>query len=158
MVVGCAGEQAEPVESAEPPTDTAAPIPPPPTLPPTPPASDQTVEPTVEPVHQPAAVGVGKRGRGYGAGPITTPIAAYFSTRQRMAFDIQIPSAMNIYRAQNGHFPKSHEEFMEKIIKENSIRLPELSNGKRYVYDPDKAAKISTYDPKDPPLMIEQMQ
>ncbi len=153
MVVGCAGEQAEPVESVEPPTDTAAPIPPPPP-PSTLPASDQMVEP----VHQPATVGVGKKGRGYGTGPIATPIAAYFSTRQRMVFDIQIPSAMNIYRAQNGHFPKSHEEFMGKIIKENSIRLPELRSGKRYVYDPDKAAKMSTYDPKDPPLMIEQMQ
>ena len=148
MVVGCAGEQAGPVESSESSTDTTAPIPP------TPPTPDQTVEP----VRQPATVGVGKKGRGYGAGPIATPIAAYFSTKQRMVFDIQIPSAMNTYRALNGHFPKSHEEFMKKIVKKNSIRLPELRSGKQYVYDPDKAAKMSTYDPQNPPLMIEQMQ
>ena len=30
----------------------------------------------------------------------------------------------------------SHEEFMEKIVQANNIRLPELPEGHRYLYDP----------------------
>jgi len=78
---------------------------------------------------------VGKKGRGYGAGMITTPIAAYFSIRERLAFD-QVTHAMDLYKATNEHAPKSHEEFMEKIIKENGVKLPQLPAGERYLYDP----------------------
>ncbi len=38
----------------------------------------------------------------------------------------------------NGRKPNSHEEFMEKIIKEGKINLPELPAGQRYVYDPEQ--------------------
>jgi hypothetical protein len=82
-----------------------------------------------------AEPGVGKKGRGYGAGMVTTPIAAYFSVRERLAFD-QVAHAMDLYKATNEHGPKSHEEFMEKIIKENGIKLPQLPAGERYLYDP----------------------
>ena len=33
--------------------------------------------------------------------------------------------------------PRSHEEFMERIIKENAIELPILPDGHRYRYDPE---------------------
>jgi hypothetical protein len=82
-----------------------------------------------------AEAGVGKKGRGYGGGMITTPIAAYFSIRERLAFD-QVAHAMDLYKATNEHGPKSHEEFMEKIIRENGIKLPQLPAGERYLYDP----------------------
>jgi hypothetical protein len=82
-----------------------------------------------------AEAGVGRKGRGYGAGMITTPIAAYFSIRERLAFD-QVTHAMDLYKATNEHAPKSHEEFMEKIIKENGVKLPQLPAGERYLYDP----------------------
>ena len=45
---------------------------------------------------------------------------------------------------------------MEKIINAGAIQLPKLDPGDRYIYDPEKAAKMSTYDPKDPPLMVER--
>jgi len=148
LIAGCGdGRQA-----AEPPEQGEAAVPPPPPPPPAPSAED----PAPETVRKPATVGVGKKGRGYGGGPISTPIAAYFSTRQRIVFDIEIPPAMNAYRALNGYFPKSHEVFMKEIIKANSIRLPELPSGERYVYDAEKAKTMSTYDPKDPPLMVER--
>ncbi len=105
---------------------------------------------------KPATVGVGKRGHGYGGGPFSTPIATLFRTKELIAFNLQVQPAMNMYRALNGHFPKSHDEFMEKIIKENHIQLPDLSAGERYVYDPEKAAQKSTYDPQDPPLFAEK--
>jgi len=45
---------------------------------------------------------------------------------------------MRLYKAMNGHAPKTHEEFMEKIIKENRIQLPELPPGHRYRYYPEQ--------------------
>ena len=45
--------------------------------------------------------------------------------------------AMNLYNAEKGHYPKTHEEFMEKIIKFNNIVLPELEPGVEYLYDPE---------------------
>lgn len=103
-----------------------------------------------------ARPGVTGKGQGYGPGPIATPVRAYFSTRERVVFDIQITEAMKVYKALNGHFPKTHEEFMEKIIRENAIQLPELRPGDRYVYDAEKAAEMRAYDPTDPPLMVER--
>lgn len=85
-----------------------------------------------------AAAGAGKKGRGYGGGPISEPARQYFRIRERAVFDIQIPHALRMYQAVNGKGPADHDEFMEKIVRENSISLPELPAGKKYVFDPDK--------------------
>ena len=84
-----------------------------------------------------AGVGSGEKGRGYGGDPVTTPVAAYFAVKERLTFDIQIPHAMELYKATEGHAPKTHEEFMRSIIEANQIRLPTLPAGHRYVYDPE---------------------
>ncbi|NLX98822.1 MAG: hypothetical protein GXY83_21910 [Rhodopirellula sp.] len=89
-----------------------------------------------EMVREEADVGVGKKGRDYGPGLVTTPIATYFAAREKITFQIQIPDAMRLYKASNGHAPKTEEEFMEQIIKPNRINLPELPEGHRYLYDP----------------------
>lgn len=91
-----------------------------------------------EMVRERAQVGVGEKGRDIGQGIISTPIKTYFSVKQQIAFNIAIPQAMNLYKATNGHAPKSHDEFMSKIIEFNRIRLPELPQGHKYVYDPEK--------------------
>jgi hypothetical protein len=87
-----------------------------------------------------AQAGVGKQGRDYGGGaimaPVTVPVATYFRTRDRITFDIQIADGMRMYKATNGFAPKTHEEFMEKIIKANQIKLPDLPPGDRYIYIP----------------------
>lgn len=87
-------------------------------------------------VRQKAEVGVGAKGHGYGEGLVSTPAGAYFRTKERIAFDIQIKHAMNLFKAMENRAPKSHEEFMEKIVRANHIALPELPEGHRYVYDP----------------------
>jgi hypothetical protein len=99
------------------------------------PAVQEAEEPEME--SQVATVGVGRKGRGYGGGVISEPVRAYFRTGERTVFDIQIPQAMKMYKAMdpNGKGPASHEEFMEKVIKENSIVLPDLPPGERYYYD-----------------------
>lgn len=84
-----------------------------------------------------AKAGVGAKGRDYQPGFVTTPIEQYFRTGERIAFEIQIPSAMKLYKA--GHDnkgPKTHEEFMDVIIKENGVDLPDLPSGDEFVYDP----------------------
>lgn len=118
------------------------------------------VQPTAEAapgmVREKAVVGVSPKGQGYGGGLITEPISVYFKAPQMVVFRIQIPHAMNLYRGVHGHFPKTHQEFMEKIIQENGIQLPPLPPGARYVYDPQKAAQMQQYDPADPPLLVER--
>ncbi len=90
-----------------------------------------------EVVEVPARPGVQRQGRDYGEGIIATPIKAYWGTRARIAFDIQIADAMRLYRAMNGHAPRSHEEFMQEIIAANNIALPDLPAGHQYRYDPN---------------------
>jgi len=62
----------------------------------------------------------------------------YFRAQERIVFEIEVPQALNLYKAVNGKGPQTHEEFMEKIIKANNIKLPELLPRERYVYDPEK--------------------
>lgn len=85
-----------------------------------------------------AQAGVGIKGRsldGY-QGPTVTPARAYFSARERIAFDAAVPKALQLYEATNGEAPKSHEQFMTQVIEANSVQLPDLPQGQRYVYDP----------------------
>ena len=107
-------------------------------------APKQEPEPEVpqeerEMVAEVATVGAGKKGSAYGGGTITEPVRAYFKTRENIAFSINIPNAMKTFKAldPDGKGPKTHEEFMEKIIKENGIELPVLPDGHRYRYDPE---------------------
>jgi hypothetical protein len=158
-----AGGQLAPVdEQGNPIGGRSAPPPPPPPSgeqsqtgskvppPPPPPPEDNTVRQGVQP-------GVSGKGEGLGPGPISTPISVYFRVPERLVFQVLIPQAMNLYKAEHERFPKTHEEFMQKIIAENGIALPKLrSPEERYVYDPQKAARQSQYDTADPPLMIER--
>jgi hypothetical protein len=117
-----AGKSANDTAEAGDPEEVAAPKPPPPT-----------------PPMKKAEVGVGKKGHYGGPGIIKTPISIYFSTRERIAFNVQIPKAMQIYKAMNNNKgPATHEEFMEKIIKANQVKLPDLLPGDSYIYDPEK--------------------
>jgi len=84
-----------------------------------------------------ATAGVGEKGRGYGGGIVTEPIHQYFSIQERLAFEDQIPHAMDLYKAEhNNRGPATHDLFMKLIIDANNIKLPELPPGDKYVYDP----------------------
>jgi hypothetical protein len=87
-------------------------------------------------VQKKAAVGVGAKGRGYGQGVIATPAASLFAAKEKLVFEAQIPQAMQLFKATEDRAPKDNDEFMEKIIKANNIKLPELPEGDRYMYDP----------------------
>ena len=103
-------------------------------------AEKQPVAPPTERVK--AEVGVAKKGRRL-EDPrrikmIVAPAVALFRTQERIVFEIQIPKAMQLYEALYGRKPKTHEEFLQQIVKANRIALPELPAGHRYIYDPQK--------------------
>ncbi|MHC4181209.1 MAG: hypothetical protein ACYSWU_27235, partial [Planctomycetota bacterium] len=83
------------------------------------PKGDGSVPPPPPPadtVKQQAHPGVTGKGQNYGGGLITTPIAVYFGTRERIVFNIEVPHALRLYQGLEGHAPKTHEEFMKGVI------------------------------------------
>lgn len=88
----------------------------------------------------PAKPGVGIKGRSLDEheGLIVTPAKTLFKAKERIAFEIAIPHALNLYIATNGDAPKTHAEFMQKIVIENNIQLPKLPDGHLYEYDPER--------------------
>lgn len=101
-----------------------------------------------------AEVGVGQKGaslRGDDVNQmIAGPAVAYFNTREKMVFEIQIPHALNLFNAEHGYYPKSHEEFMERIVEFNQIQLPQLPEGARYVYDVESHTLMVERPKSDP--------
>jgi hypothetical protein len=84
-----------------------------------------------------AEVGVGRKSQQIeGGGYLPTVIRARFRAEERINLT-NAQYALKLYKAQHGRAPKTHEEYMEKIIKANRINLPELPAGQRYVYDPE---------------------
>jgi len=109
-----------------------------------PPATNTTQESeTPDAIAQKATVGVGKQGKsledntGVG-GMVSGPVSAFFKTKQKVIFEIAIPQAMNLFQALEGRMPKSHQEFMDKIITANKIQLPELPAGQVYRFNVEK--------------------
>jgi hypothetical protein len=66
--------------------------------------------------------------------PITGPLEAYGPILEQN-MKSQIDYALRLYEAENGRYPKDYNEFMEKIIKANNIRLPVLPGKMQYQYD-----------------------
>jgi hypothetical protein len=96
-----------------------------------------------------AQVGVGKKGEGYGEMvPYLKPAATYWKIKEKIVFEIAIPKTMQLYEALHGRKPKSHEEFMEEIVKKNKIKLPELKDGLEYQYDPELGELMVTGNEK----------
>jgi hypothetical protein len=85
-----------------------------------------------------AQVGVGAQGRSLDneSGIIVTPAKTYFTVREKAVFQIQIPQALQLFQGLEGRKPKSHDEFMSRIVEANNIQLPRLPDGQRYEYDP----------------------
>lgn len=87
-----------------------------------------------------AGVGVGAQGRSLDneSGVLVTPAKVFFSMRERVIFDASIPQALNLFEATEGRKPKSHDEFMTRIIQANNIQLPRLPPDRQYVFDPQQ--------------------
>jgi hypothetical protein len=84
-----------------------------------------------------AEVGVGRKSQQIeGGGYLPTVIRARFRAEERINLT-NAQYALKLFKAQHGRAPKTHDEYMEQIIKANRINLPELPAGQRYVYDPE---------------------
>jgi len=128
---------AEPVPASK--TDEPAPEQPAPqeATTPAPQAAPQQPPPQDNTVREKADVGAGRKGH-YSPGFITTPLSTFWRTKELVAFRVQVPQAVKLYKATHGHFPKTQEEFDREILKPNGVKLPELPPNHRYVYDPEK--------------------
>lgn len=71
-----------------------------------------------------------------------TPVSAYFTVKDQVVFQFQIPKALEYYELANGRKPRTYEEFHREVIEKNRIQLPELPPTHRYFYDPDTAALL----------------
>jgi len=110
-------------------------------------ADEASAEPEQNVIRTQASPEVTKKGQFKREGIVSTPIRAYFTTQDRIVFDVQLKQAMDLFHATNGRFPNSEEEFMQQIIEFNKIILPELRPGYRYVYDP-KAGELMVEHPQ----------
>jgi hypothetical protein len=66
--------------------------------------------------------------------PISAPVQVYGPLTERLALS-QTEHAIRLFQATEDRYPKDYEEFMEKIVKANNIRLPTLHPGAKYQYD-----------------------
>lgn len=121
-----------PLPSASPqPTETSAPA----TLPVTPPEPPSTPTEVVK-----AEKGVAAQGRSLDQheGFVVTPIKTFFAVREIADFNIRVPAALNLYKAENDNkVPQTYAEFEEKILKPNQIKLPRLPPNATYEWDPE---------------------
>lgn len=84
-----------------------------------------------------AEVGAGALGHDYGPGMVTTPVSVYFIAKEKLAYEVAVPQALSLYKAEHGQGPQNMEEF-DALMKFNKIKLPLLPQGHEYVYDPEK--------------------
>ncbi len=68
------------------------------------------------------------------ATPLVGSLAAYGPIVERIS-KLYIEQAVNLFYAEHGRYPRSYDEFMEKIIRANNIELPVLPGNAKYQYD-----------------------
>ena len=68
------------------------------------------------------------------SGPLSAYSGAYGYAVSATA-KMKITQAVEMFRATEGRYPKSHDEFMAKVIKANQIQLPVLPGEREYQYD-----------------------
>lgn len=83
-----------------------------------------------------AEKGVAKQGRSLDGerGIIVTPVKALFGAKEDIAFEMSFRHQYDIYRV-TGEVPKDFDDLTEKVLKPFLIKLPELPEGHKYVWD-----------------------
>jgi hypothetical protein len=78
----------------------------------------------------------GTRGEGFGGGISTQPIRVHFPSQHESTLN-QMLDNLTRYRAAHGNAnPPTREEFVQECLAASMIKLPELSAGEYYAYDP----------------------
>jgi hypothetical protein len=105
--------------------------------------ADAQTQPANDILAQKAVAGVGKQGQKLNQHSdaqkiISGPAAALINFKQKAVLEIQIPQALQFFKASEGRMPKSHDEFMTKIVEANRLQLPELPEGAVYRFNTEK--------------------
>lgn len=66
--------------------------------------------------------------------PVLGPMQAYGPMLEQIS-KTYIDHALATFNALEGRYPRDHQEFMTRVIKENNIQLPVLPGKLRYEYD-----------------------
>jgi hypothetical protein len=77
--------------------------------------------------------------------PVTGPLSAYGPMMEKIS-NLAVDQALGFFYAEQGRYPASYDEFMEKIIKANNIQLPVLPYKGRYEYDVENHQLKAVYD------------
>jgi len=80
--------------------------------------------------------------------PLTAVSGTYTAALGRLEIS-QIEHAVNLFHASEDRYPKDMDEFMQRIIKENNIKLPVLAGGKKYQYDVENHTLVIVDPPAD---------
>jgi len=78
--------------------------------------------------------------------PILYGLQAYGPIMERIS-KLNIDYSVRLYEAQEGHYPRSHDEFMKEVIKRYGLKLPVLPAGWKYAYDVENH-KLEVVRPK----------
>ena len=88
---------------------------------------------------------VGSGGFGAPGGP-QTALGSSYTAGVSVASGVEIKSGIDAYYAENFDYPKSHQDFMDNVVKKYNIRLAELPRGQKYAYNVEKhVLEILTY-------------
>jgi hypothetical protein len=71
--------------------------------------------------------------------------------------DLAWIEAVKSYWAEQGHYPKSHEEFMQ-CLKKYDTELPALEQGQEYLYDPNEGQFGTLYVVEQQPATAAPLQ
>ena len=77
-----------------------------------------------------------KTGKVKVAGGMLTIPGGMAAKAEQKAFEMALPQLLQLFQAEHGRKPKSHEEFMAKVIDAHKRKLPKAPEGQKFVYDP----------------------
>ena len=79
--------------------------------------------------------------------PVTAPLSAYGPAVEKVSI-LAVDHAIQIFNATEGRYPSNHDEFMDKVIRSNGIKLPVLPSGGQYKYDESRHELVVVYPEK----------
>ena len=105
-------------------------------------AAQQAAAPAAPPaVEEPARIGDSDQNREETSNPLLAAAHAYVFAENRATI-WQHQSAIKNFHAEHGFYPKSHEEYIKKIVDTELVILPPPDEGFEYWYRPDDPMNI----------------
>lgn len=104
-------------------------------------AAQQAAAPAAPPMEEPARIGDSDKNREETSNPLLAAAHAYVFAENKATI-WQHQSAIKNFHAEHGYYPKSHEEYVKKIVDTELVILPPPDEGYEYWYRPDDPMNI----------------